>query len=120
MKRTPALLAPLLVAGGCANMELDQSAARRSMVFLGGVRVEVPETYGEVRAIDVTTLGAGADTSAFLGWRHGQFVFVKPGECQLLIIVRSKVEVEQAARLIEAMKGGQTCMVDFASNLSRP
>jgi hypothetical protein len=117
MKRALAFVAPLLLAGGCAQMDLGESRAKRSLVFLGGVRVDVPDTYGEIRAIDVTTLGAGADTSVFLGWRHGQFVFVKQDECQLLIIIRSRIEAEHAAKMVEAMKGEKACLVDFGESL---
>lgn len=117
VKGRVALLAAFALTA-CAGVNLAKSG-RQSLRFAGGVRIEVPETYGEVRAIDVTTLGAGVDTSAFLGWRRGQFVFVKPNECQLLIIVRSTAQAEHAAAMIDAMKGEKTCLVDFARSLPR-
>jgi len=119
MRRALAFVAPLLLTGGCVQMELDERSAKRSLILVGAVRVDVPETYGEVRAIDVTTLGVGADTSVFLGWRRGQFVFVQPDECQLLIIIRSRIDAEHAAKMIEAMKGERTCLVDFGKSLPR-
>jgi hypothetical protein len=84
---------------------------------VGAVSINIPRTYGELRAVDVSTLGAGVDSSAFLGWRHGQFVYVRPDECQLLIIIRSPLEADHAMRILRAVEGDQLCVVDFAGTL---
>ena len=79
--------------------------------------MNIPATIGDVRAIDVSTLGVGVDGGVFLGWRRGQYVFVRPGECQLLIIIRSPVEAEHALRILRAAEGEQLCVVDFPGTL---
>ena len=66
-----------------------------------------------MRAIDVRTLGMGWDGGAFIGWRHGQFAFAEPGECQILIFVRTKMDQSALDRFRSL--GGQTCIADFAS-----
>jgi hypothetical protein len=108
-----------LSACACASIDLANPVERREILAVGAVSVRVPTTFGQVRAIDISTLGVGVDTSVFVGWRRGQFVFVQPNECQLLIIVRSGAEAEHATRLLEAAQGGQICMVDFAGALPR-
>lgn len=110
---------PLLLAG-CAQVSLGEGVAARTTLYAGAVRVEVPATWGEVRAIDIATLGVGVDHGVFLGWRRGQFVFVRPGECQLLIIIRSSVQADHAMRILQAAEGDQLCVVDFADTLRSP
>jgi hypothetical protein len=106
-----------LVASGCAQLDLDSRVTRRSHIYVGAVRVNIPVTYGELRAIDVSTLGVGADESLFVGWRRGQFVYVQPDECQLLLIIRSPVEAEHAISILRAVEGDQLCVADFAGTL---
>ncbi|WP_114950865.1 hypothetical protein [Sphingosinicella terrae] len=110
-------LAASLWLAACTRVDLAEPASGRSHVYAGAVSVTIPRTYGELRAIDVSTLGVGADESVFLGWRRGQFVYVRPDECQLLIIIRSSVEAEHATRILQAIEGGQLCVVDFAGSL---
>lgn len=108
---------PILLLGACTQVDLTGGVAGRNHVYVGAVSVNVPRTYGELRAVDVTTLGVGVDESAFLGWRHGQFVYVQPDQCQLMIIIRSPVEADHAMRILRAVEGEQLCVVDFAGTL---
>ena len=101
----------------CTQVDLADRRPSRAHVYVGAVSINIPRTYGELRAVDVSTLGAGVDSSAFLGWRHGQFVYVRPDECQLLIIIRSPLEADHAMRILRAVEGDQLCVVDFAGTL---
>lgn len=103
-----------LFVGGCTQVDLTRGVSSHSQVYVGAVRVTVPATYGELRAVDVSTLGVGADSSLFLGWRHGQFVYVRPDACQLLLVIRSPVEADHALSILRAVEGEHLCAVDFS------
>ena len=102
---------------GCSQVYLGERGAGRTHLYAGAVRVSIPETVGDVRAINVSTLGVGMENGVFLGWRRGQYVFARPGECQLLIVIRSRIETEHALRILEAAEGEQLCVVDFSDTL---
>lgn len=104
-------------AAACAQVNLGGGEPGSSRIYAGAVRVNVPATIGEVRAIDVSTLGVGVEDGLFIGWRRGQYVFVRPGECQLLVIIRSRLEAEHALSILRAAEGEQLCVVDFPGTL---
>lgn len=106
---------PLLA--GCQALDLQERTGRRTFDFVGAVRVAIPETLGDITAIDVATVGVGADTSVFVGWRHSQFVFANSDKCQLLIIVRSDVEAIHAAKLLNSVQGEHLCVANFSETV---
>ena len=107
------LLLLVLSLGGCAFPEADGT---RSALYVGIVRVRMADRAGDLRAVDVKALGLGWDSAAFLGWRSGQWVSADPASCQLLVIVRSGVEAEQAARVFESLRGQRPCIADFSKH----
>src|SRR5690606_565127 len=109
-----------VIIQGCSSIGLDNQISSHSHLYFGTVRISIPPTYGEIRAMDVSTLGLGADESIFLGWRHGRFVYVKPGRCQFVLIIHSQVEAEHMASIFRALEGDQLCVADFSGTLVRP
>jgi hypothetical protein len=107
----------IVPAAACVQVDIGSSGAGSTRLYAGAVRVKVPYTMGQVEAVDVSTLGVGVDGGVFLGWRRGQYVFVRPGECQLLIIIRSPIEAEHALSILRAAEGEQLCVVDFPGTL---
>lgn len=104
------LLSGCMLAG-CATVHSD--GPTQTKTFVGIVRVVVPENAGRLSAIDVRTLGVGWDSGPFLGWRAGNWIYADPGDCQMLIVIRSPAQAENAARVIESLGGQNACIADF-------
>lgn len=56
-------------------------------------------------AVDVKTLGFGVDGSVFLGWRDSKFVFARPEDCRVVIIMRDRAELKTVQKLVQSMEG---------------
>jgi hypothetical protein len=115
-----ASLALILPCAACTQVSLTEESPERSRLYVGAVRLQIPETVGNLRALDVSTLGLGVGNGVFLGWRRGQYVFVPTGECQLIVIIQTPLESEHATRILEAAGSEQLCIADFAHTLPRP
>lgn len=106
---TTAMVAATLT--GCATVVPGQWTGSRT--FVGVVRVDMPVVQGDVQAVRVRTLGAGAGSAGvFLGWEDGNWIVADPAQCQLLVVVRSPVEAENAARVLRELRGQNACLVD--------
>ena len=104
-----------LLLGGCSTVSSD--GASRKHYYFGLVRVDFPESVGDLKAVNVKTLGLGFDGSVFLGWRDSSFVLAKPEDCRTIIILRDKVELAQIKILLENL-GEKPCIADFSHSLS--
>jgi hypothetical protein len=113
------LLGAFTLLGGCASSLAGTSGESRTEYLLGLAKVRVPATKGAVQALDISSLGVGVGESLFIGWRRGQYVFVKPEDCHLLVIIRNKLEAEHALEVMNATKGKHLCLVDFAKEVRR-
>jgi hypothetical protein len=114
-----ALLLPLALTG-CVTVDMaDQDGGTRtSRTHIGITRIVTVEKPGAMTAVDVKTLGLGWDNGPFLGWRSGNWVTADPAKCQLVVIVRSSIEVENAAKVLAALKGQNPCIADFTGSLA--
>ena len=101
----------------CACTTVEAGGSRQSQFYWGATSVEIPQTQGDVSAISVRTLGIGWDRGPFLGWRAGSWISADPGNCQLLIIIRSPVESSNAIEIIRALEGQNPCIVDYTNSL---
>lgn len=100
-----------LALTGCSTVVPGHWTGSRT--FVGVVRVDMPVTEGDVQAVRVRTLGAGGGgAGVFLGWEDGEWIVADPAQCQLLVVVRSPVEVENAARVLRELRGQNACLVD--------
>lgn len=97
------LTASALGLASCTTVPTAGSAGTH--YYLGLVRVVYPDSIGQLVAADVKTLGVGVDRGAFLGWRNSRFVFAKPGDCRIVIMVRDHAELENVEKLIKSMEG---------------
>lgn len=114
----------LLVLGivllcGCTTVNVmpavDQgvSTEYQDRTYIGITRLRLPSTQGYVQAADVKTLGAGWQSGPFVGWNASNLVTSDPAKCQLLIVVRSAAQAENAAKIISSLKGQDPCIVDY-------
>jgi hypothetical protein len=87
----------------------------RKSVHVGILTLRLPATEGNVQAVDVKTLGAGWQSGPFLGWNASNVVTANPADCQLLVVIRSDVEAENAAKILESLKGEKICVVDYSA-----
>ena len=111
------MLALAAMLGGCATVNADGRG--RSLWFVGLVRVILPDTQGKLAAADVKTLGAGWESGPFLGWKAGDWIIADPADCQLLIVIRSPAQAENAAKVLQSLGGQQPCIVDYTHSLHR-
>lgn len=109
------MLALTLALGGCATVNASESG--RSLWFVGVVRVVLPDKAGKLAAVDVKSLGMGWDSGPFLGWKAGNWIIADPGDCQLLIVIRSPAQAENAAKVLQSLGGQQPCIVDYTRSL---
>jgi hypothetical protein len=104
----------MLALGGCASVEPGQN--RETRTYFGLVRVVVPRNDSTLSAVDVKALGAGWDKGPWLGWRAGNWVSADPAQCQLLIVIRTPAQAENAAKVIKSLGGQQACIADFTKS----
>lgn len=108
-------LLPLALLAACTTVQAGEG--RSSRLFVGVVRVVMPERKGDVTAIEVKALGIGWDSGPFIGWRAGSWITADPAKCQLLIIIRSPAQAENAAKVIQSLEGQEPCIADFTHTL---
>lgn len=99
-----------LALGGCTVVTVGEGG--RSAFYLGAVQVRLPRTEGATAAIEIETFGLGWDRGPYLGWRSGKWVVADPKDCQLLVIIRSPAQAENAAKVMEALGGQKPCIAD--------
>jgi len=109
------LLLLSLMMCSCTTVRPERGVSTR--VYLGLVKIVVPQTRGTVTAFDVETVGFGWDESAYLGWRSGSWVMADPAECQLLIIIKNAAQAGNAAEIIRSLEGQDPCIVDHSGSL---
>lgn len=113
---TLAIMASLLC--GCTTINLvttDDVTARRfdERAYLGAVRIRLPQITGkQLAAVDVETLGLGWTGGPVLGWQSGRWVYADPTQCQMLVIIRSPAQAENAKDILQALEGEKLCFVD--------
>jgi len=101
----------------CGCTSIDYGTRGTTHVFAGIVRVNLPATSGKLTAIEVRSFGAGWDNGPYLGWKANSWVIADPDECQLLIVIRSPAQAENAAKVIQALGGQNACIADFTHTL---
>lgn len=113
-RRIVGLAGLAMLLTGCTTVQPGGKTGR-SAVYVGIVRVQWPEAAGQTQALSVKTLGVGWEAGPYLGWKSGQWVVADPRDCQLLIIIRSAAQAENAVQILESLKGQKPCIANFAS-----
>lgn len=115
-------LLPLpLVLTGCVIVEAgDQNGrVRTSKTHIGIARIVTSEVEGAISIVESETLGLGWDNGPFLGWHSGSWIRADPTECQLVVVVRSRAQADNAVKVIEALEGQSPCIADFTGDLAQ-
>ncbi len=115
--RRAAVLALMLLAGGCAMVPTDGTA--RTQWHVGVVRVATGAGEG-AESVSVRTLGLGWDGAAFLGWRAADYARVDPAGCQVMIVVRRDADLASVERLVKSFEGEKPCVVHTAERSPSP
>lgn len=105
------LILPALA--GCTSIELTPKGSKR--LYLGALLVTVPDRQGDLAAYSVKGLGAGWQSGPWLGWRSDHWVSADPAKCQMLVVIRSAAEAENATKVLERLKGEDICVADYTS-----
>lgn len=100
---------------GCTTVRVGEGG--RSAYFIGAVRLVLPDAAGKTQAVEIQSLGLGWDAGPYLGWRAGKWVIADPKDCQLLVIIRSPAQAENAAKVLQALGGQEPCIVDSTGTL---
>lgn len=85
--------------------------------MVGVVRVILPNKLGDLAATDAKTLGVGWDGGPYLGWKAGNWIVADPDACQLIIVIRSPAQAENAVEVLRSLGGQQPCIVDYTHTL---
>jgi hypothetical protein len=97
---------------GC-TVALPAEGPTREIVSVGITRIVVPERKGNLVAFRRSSLGLGfgdaTASAAWLGFDRSEWVIADPAKCQLLVVIRDDVEAENAARILESLKGEDIC-----------
>ena len=101
------LLVSAALLSGCTTVPTNGRAGTHW--YFGLVRVTYPEKRGDLIAARVRALGLGYDGGVFLGWSGSDFVFARPEDCRIVIIVRRQADVTHAKTLIKGVEGA--CLV---------
>lgn len=105
----------IILLGGCTTVSIENHG--KSRWYAGIVRVEFPEKRGKISAVDVKMLGAGWESGPFIGWQSGNWVTANPNDCQLIIIIKSAAQAENAQKVIKSLGGQQPCVIDYTHSL---
>lgn len=99
---------------GCTTVRVGEAGGRGSVrTYVGVVQVMLPDQKGALAAVDVRSLGLGWDAGPYLGWKAGNWVIADPAKCQLLIVIRSPAQAENAAKVIQSLEGQAPCIADY-------
>ena len=109
--------AGILLMAGCTTVNLGSAGSTKTI--LGIARIELPGTAPGMSAIGLKTFGIGWDGGPFLGFHETNWVAASPADCQLVVIIRSNVEADNARQVLERLKGGNICVADFSHSSSR-
>lgn len=86
------------------------------MLAVGVVRVRVPVVADGLFAVERSGVGLGWDSlpggGAYLGWSEGKWVIADPSKCQLLVIVRTNEQADNAKSILNKLEGESPCIVD--------
>lgn len=93
------------------------------MLAFGVLRVRVPIVADGLVAVERSGAGLGWDAlpggGAYLGWSEGKWVIADPSKCQLLVIVRTAEQVDNAKSILNKLEGKSPCIVDQSPILPR-
>lgn len=89
------------------------TAPYQQSTHIGITRLRMPARQGNVQAADIKTLGIGWQAGPFIGWNSSNLVTADPSKCQLLIVVRSAAQADNAAKIISSLKGQDPCIIDY-------
>lgn len=102
------------LCSGC-TVTLPAEGPTREIVSVGITRIVVPERKGNLVAFRRGGLGIGfgdaVGSAAWAGFDRSEWVIADPSSCQLLVVIRKDVEAENAARILETLKGENVCYV---------
>jgi hypothetical protein len=103
---------------GCTTINMvpqadGASTQYQQSTYIGITRLRLPARQGNVQSADIKTLGVGWQSGPFVGWNASNLVTADPSECQLLIVVRSAAQAENAAKIISSLEGQDPCIVDY-------
>lgn len=110
----PIALAAVALAG-CSVVNVG-SGEQLDMLAVGVVRVRVPVVADGLVAVERSGVGLGWDSlpggGAYLGWSEGKWVMADPSKCQLLVIVRTAAQADNAKLILNKLEGESPCIVD--------
>lgn len=103
------------VLTGCTVINVG-AGEQVDMLAVGVVRVRVPVVADGLVAVERSGVGLGWDSlpggGAYLGWSEGKWVIADPAKCQLLFIVRTNAQADNAKSILSKLEGESPCIVD--------
>lgn len=114
------VLAVGLPVSGCTSVSVG-TADGQEFAGIGFYRVKLPATQGALVAVDRESVGLGwgslAGSAGYLGYDKSEWVIADPADCQLLIVIKSAAQAENAKEIIELLGDQSPCIVDQTGSL---
>ena len=109
--RTSIFLITSALLASCSHVDQTSEGSR---LYLGIVKVRSVKKIGVLSASSIQVLGAGwSEGHAFAGWSKEERVESRPEDCQILIIIRSNVQVSNVKSIIQNFGGLNPCIADY-------
>ena len=102
---------------GCTTVQVGEGGLRKT--YVGVVSLNMPPATAGLTVVEAKNLGAGWDNGPFLGWKSASWITADPAKCQLLVVIRSTVEVANAIGILESLEGEDLCVADFTGSLQQ-
>ncbi len=97
-----------LAVSACTTISVG-GADGQEFAGIGFYRVKLPATQGSLIAVERESVGVGwgslAGSAVFLGYDKSEWIVADPENCQLLIVIKSAAQAENAKQIIERIGG---------------
>jgi hypothetical protein len=97
------LILILSVLGGCVAVPHNKRYGDH--LYFGFVRVKYTSDNNFIATEDVKALGLGFDGALFFGWRDSHYVFARPDECRVIIVVRDHADLASVEKIAKSTEG---------------
>jgi hypothetical protein len=114
------LLISSVALSACQTVSVG-TADGHSFSGFGFYRVNLPASHGSLLAVGREGVGVGwgspVGTNAFLGYDKSDWIIADPEQCQLLVVIRTAAQAENARQIIASIEDKSPCIVDQTGSL---
>lgn len=109
-----------MALSGCQSVSVG-AADGQSVSGFGFYRIKLPSSRGSLVAVEREGLGLGwggpIGTNVFLGYDKSDWIIADPEQCQLLIVIKTAAQAQNAKQIIASIGDTSPCIVDQTGTL---